>query len=350
MRALCALIAAGIMSSGSLWAQSVQVGFEAVEGFHAGDQLQGTGWSVVGGSQAVITDQEKADGSQSLKIEAGSPAAEVQFAGSVASGTGVRFIDLSIKPVGMSPETAQTGLSAWGSEMGFVKGSDGKIQIAAMRETGGPSEMIATTLQSGTDDAANNWIRLTVRQDLTARTWDVYVDGKLSAIDLPLSGEGAGALAVFGSETAPTYLDKITVGDANPLFADLDKDGMPDAWEVANGLNRSVNDRNGDWNSNGVSNIADFMADPAINGNLPKSQRNEVIYVDNLNGNDANSGSVSYQVGGDGPKATIKAAMEAALRGAVIVILPGNGVYVEGSRGEPTKPLTIKTVDPITIK
>ena len=45
----------------------------------------------------------------------------------------------------------------------------------------------------------------------------------------------------------------------NPLFTDADKDGMPDSWETANGLNTSADDRHSD----GVTNIEEYFAGTA---------------------------------------------------------------------------------------
>ncbi len=66
--------------------------------------------------------------------------------------------------------------------------------------------------------------------------------------------------------------------------------------------------------------------------------------MDNLSGDDSFSGKVSYVIGADGPKRTLKAAMAAAPSGAVIILQKGTGIYDEGSRGVLGKELTIKTI------
>ena len=43
------------------------------------------------------------------------------------------------------------------------------------------------------------------------------------------------------------------------FWADADNDGIPDAWEADNGLDRTVNDRNQDLDNDGCSNLTEFI-------------------------------------------------------------------------------------------
>ena len=43
------------------------------------------------------------------------------------------------------------------------------------------------------------------------------------------------------------------------FWADADNDGIPDAWEADNGLDRTVNDRNQDLDKDGCSNLTEFI-------------------------------------------------------------------------------------------
>jgi hypothetical protein len=55
--------------------------------------------------------------------------------------------------------------------------------------------------------------------------------------------------------------------------SDTDGDGMPDAWEVAHGLNPNLNDANSDPDGDGISNVTEFQRDTDphdfYNGNTP---------------------------------------------------------------------------------
>jgi hypothetical protein len=68
---------------------------------------------------------------------------------------------------------------------------------------------------------------------------------------------------VTGHASAATYVDDVVAQSANPLFTDFDKDGMPDSWETANGLNTAADDRNSDHDSDGVTNIEEYFAGTA---------------------------------------------------------------------------------------
>jgi len=43
------------------------------------------------------------------------------------------------------------------------------------------------------------------------------------------------------------------------FWADEDQDGIPDTWEVDNGLDPKVNDRNQDPDKDGCSNLTEFI-------------------------------------------------------------------------------------------
>ena len=74
---------------------------------------------------------------------------------------------------------------------------------------------------------------------------------------------------------------------------DTDRDGMPDAWETANGFNpNDPSDRNGDANTNGYSNLEEY-----INGLLDRSEL--IVQVDGSRGGTLDpSGDVIVPYGG----------------------------------------------------
>ena len=332
-------------------APPISIGFEESEGFTVGSGIEEIeGWSSGDKGDGVITREDCLFGEQSLKIEANERAVEIGYLGASVPQAGVRFIELAVKPVPIVAENATATLNLWGSKIGFVRGDDDTIYIHLPEGTNGERKAgsIATLARADVEGQSGPWLHLVLRQDLATAKWDLYLDGKPVAVDL-LMARPEGSLRINVGAYEAMHLDGIGIGTENPLFTDSDGDGMPDAYEVAHRLNPHLDDRNGDRDGDGISNIDEFLAGtpPNVVGSVSAGQ---ILYVDNVIGNDANSG-FSYQPGGhDGPKASIKAAMAAAKNGAVIVVMPGSGVYDEGSRSAKGKRITIRSVKPIIIK
>ncbi len=327
----------------------IVVGFEASEGYLGGSAIEAMeGWSISEEARGAITEEDFLFGEQSLRIEAGETSVGVEYWAEEIPQQGVRFIEASVKPIPGEGEEALISLSLWGSEVRFTQGVGPAIELQLPGNE--PPETISIPVGDGNDGEgpAVPWVSLVVRQDLQAGTWDLFLNGELIAIDLGLvESNDSLQLEVGARETI--YLDGLGVGKENPLFPDSDGDGMSDAYEVAHRLNPHANDRNGDRDGDGISNIAEARAGtfPSFPGS---GTPGPILYVDNATGSDANSGKLPHGSGNNGPKFSIKAAMAAAESGTVIVVLPGTGIYNEGSRSANGKRITIRTVQPIIIK
>lgn len=302
------------------------------------DQM--AGWTISG--SATVTAAQSAEGSQSLKIAASGTASRLLVV------PGVRFIDLAILPsygeAGLPGETLNIG----GARLSFIKsGSSG--QITVLSGTLAEGTPVGAPYAVEEDNLGKDWVRVTVREDTTKGTWDLFLDGEPIVFDQAVS-QGTPSFQLANASGEAVYLDTFTESPENPLFKDSDGDGMPDAYEVANGLDPLVNDRDGDLDADGLSNIREMFhgSSPRIAPGGPIL--GSILYVDNKNGSDFHPGKVSYPLGGDGPKASIKAAMEAAQSGDTIVILPGTGTYQESTRGIEGKSLTIRPLSAITIQ
>lgn len=326
--------------------------FEPSEGYSVGQAIETVeGWSASVPNQAIIVTEERASGKQSLRIPAGDNAIEITYdANSEVSKSPVRFLSMSIKPVATDAETAQSVLHAWGSYIGFTLTEGDNIDLVVV--AGESYQAFPTAARQTLGGGADRWLHLTIRQDLQTDTWDLYLDDQLIAIDQPLDEHTRTIFAIYGHMKHPTYLDALAMYINNPLFKDSDSDGIPDAWEIAHGLDPYINDRRTDRNSDGMNNIQNYLRSTRSNLIGTPSETN-ILYVDNVGGNDGNSGKEPFMSRADvsnGPKATLKSAMAVAKDGDTIVILPGTGVYNEGSRDAQGKQLIIKTLGKITIR
>lgn len=316
------------------------------EGFEAPTYQDGQsidkvgGWTVTG--TATVTADQSAEGTQSLKIAASGTLSKL------LAVPELRFIDLAVLPayteVGQPAETLNIG----GAKLSFVEsGSGGQIIVVSGTDTEGLS--VGTSYSIEADNLGKDWVRVTVREDVKKGTWDLFLDGEPTVFDQILAKDNP-SFRLENASGEAVYLDSYTESAENPLFKDSDGDGMPDAYEVANGLNPHIDDRESDLDVDGISNIREMFngSSPGIAGS--GRAFGSILYVDNKNGSDSNAGKSSYAIGGDGPKASIKAAMAAAQSEDMIVIMPGTGVYQEGSSRAEGKQLTIKALANITIK
>ncbi len=310
---------------------------EGFETYQVGQSppLQG-GWS----GDGVISEDEAAEGNQSLKI---APGQSISHPASFSDG--VSFWDFYVLPD--FGDSSETPLNVAGAEIGFTRVEGvGRIMVSSGTSSQTLPQTYSLLPNSG---SVESWIRITVRIDWKQRIWDLFVDGRPVAASVKLGNKSGFSWKAAGTD--PSYLDAIDERRENPIFTDADLDGMPDAEEVAYGMNPFIDDREADIDGDGIKNVDEIFASlSARNGQTLTSALSNRLFVDNLAGDDSFSGKASYVIGSDGPKRTLKAAMSAASSGAVIYVQKGTGVYDEGSRGAQGKELTIKTIGAVTIK
>jgi len=250
-------------------------GFEAIEGYALGSLDQQLGWSVPQGA-ASVTNLEAPAGAQSVVLQPGSTPATIAHTFAATSGESIVYVDFYAKPVAETSVT--TAMFDTGSaRFAFLRnGTSGTLQTFNGNGSGGgtwTSTNFTALLAAG--NQLQDWIRLTARLDFTHQTWDIYANGQMVAADVPFYDKTVTALTSFtvtGDATADTEFDALEIGTTNPLFPDVNNDGIPDAWETLYGLSLSVNDRNLSLAGNGETVVQDYLtgADPtAYNGYLP---------------------------------------------------------------------------------
>src|SRR5690606_22292835 len=107
-----------------------------------------------------------------------------------------------------------------------------------------------------------------------APSWDLYINGKLKAADLGQWDDQVTGFQTFkltGHSHHPLFFDDLALAGENPLFTDADRDGMPDDWELAHGLNPTIDDRSVDSDEDGRTAVEEWMqgSDPRFDDRTP---------------------------------------------------------------------------------
>ena len=241
-----------------------RAGFENAEGYRPGALDGQLGWVVTQGS-AEISGVTASDGLRSLEMKSGPRGAFVSQAFALPDAPAISFVDMFVRPSAAANPTEGTVIEMGGAGIAFVRaGSDGQLRArdAALGAEAWPAAGAAIPLDS--QGVATRWVRITARLNYQTMTWDLYVDGQLALFDLALSytdppPRGLPAISFLGLATLPSFLDFIFIGPENPLFADADHDGMNDAWEIANGLDPTADDRDGDRDGDGLANLQEYL-------------------------------------------------------------------------------------------
>ena len=227
-----------------------------IESFETPTQQAPAAWQVQAGSATVVSGQTGAVGT-SLKLATTLPGqAETRVVRPITGwnqSEPVAFIDFLIKPAA-NPEGSMASVYVNGTQIAFqVPSGSTQGQIWAYHgnddDTTGASEQwlkspASYTISTSTQQATA-FSRLTLRHDYQHKIWDLFVDGKLAAANLGFDGRETNLTSIefYGSDVADLHLDQLQADPSNLLFPDADKDGLPDAWETANGSNPNLYDR-----------------------------------------------------------------------------------------------------------
>jgi Bacterial TSP3 repeat/Alpha/beta hydrolase of unknown function (DUF900) len=240
--------------------------FETGEGYTPGSLAGQQGWKVFNN----IVDVTAADfysGSQSVILPAGNPvpvASNVFPAASDASEP-IVFLDLYAK-LAADPDVNSSAQLL--TDIAWVdlkkEGDRGEVYVfdGDGATTGVGWKGTGYMVPLNVDNQASQWLRFTFRLDFVHQTWDLYANGEMIAADVLSNNPTAIQLSffdIFGCATAAVGLDDIHASYDNPLFKDADKDGMDDVWELAHGLDPTINDRNLDPDGDGLTNVQEFM-------------------------------------------------------------------------------------------
>ena len=163
-----------------------ETGFELEDGFQVGSLLkqEGGGWTVDQGEASIDSDVGRKN-SQALVIKPSEPFGQVSLHLERPRGGTIVFSDFWVKPVAAEGESEEF-VDAEGAITGFFK-IDGKGQFHVLDgngERGGEWKTAGETLFVDESGLIENLVRVTLRQDFGAKTWDLYLDGQLTYADL----------------------------------------------------------------------------------------------------------------------------------------------------------------------
>lgn len=273
----------------------------------------------------------------------------------------VAFGDLWLRPVAEGPTNAATRIDLDGARVGFVlDGAWGRAFVFdGDGQGGGAIGDTGFTFPVGAGGASSNWVRVTVRRDFGSPQFDAWFDGVLYAAAVgPDETNAQTAPALFSleaSESAAAWLDLYSLGPDNPLFADADRDGMPDDFEASRGLNPGADDRAQDFDLDGALNIAEYAMGTAPDdaGSAPDAT-NVMLYVDGVLGDDQFNGLASHPSAAGGPKRTVAAGMGAAdssgLPSTTLVIRESTNAYREQSISPGTNAVILRPTGNVRIQ
>lgn len=238
--------------------------FESTEGYQLGTLNGQLGW-VVSQGLATVSRGVVFDGVQAVEMKPGTRGALITQAFAAPDAPAITFVDLLVHPAAVANPIEGSVFDLGGARIAFVRdGARGQLQARhAVSSAADIWKPAGASVAVDADGVATRWVRITARLNYQALTWDIYVDGQLVLFDLALGyagtpPRGLTAFSVQGLASQPSHFDFLYAGDDNPLFADADHDGMDDAWELASGLDPTIDDRDGDRDGDGLSNIREY--------------------------------------------------------------------------------------------
>lgn len=234
--------------------------FEETEGYTPGPLSTDPWWSFPP-SLSLSIGSSGVTGFQSLNFS-GEEALTLDVNGT--AGTSVVWVDLFSKPVYVDHHELPLYLPMGKTAVtGFVKiNSEGEVYAVDGDGAGGGSWVPSGSRVTLDGYVTPAWVRLTYRLDYTKKTWDLFVDGKMMLVDLGFLDNSANHLSQFSARTHKTIstgLDNFYVGTLNPLYVDTSNDGIPDTWLLDNGLNIYTDQRYGDDDRDGISNLMEYL-------------------------------------------------------------------------------------------
>jgi hypothetical protein len=247
-----------------------EANFDSSGGFALGAAHGQRGWSVEEG-KAVVTDGEGREGTRALRLEPSDPVGSVGLTVATGERGNILYSDLYVRPGATNPEAGAV-MGAEGSFTGFFRIEAGGELYIFNGDGQGGGEWLATGAKFATQDdgSVQDWIRMSLRQDFDQKVWDLFINGKIFRTNLGFwkDAEVAPQEARFtltGHTAVPLWVDDVKIDSDSVAFADADRDGLPDEWEIAQGLDATVANRDEDADSDGLTNAEELVVGTSAN-------------------------------------------------------------------------------------
>lgn len=220
-------------------------GFESSEGFSPGS-LDGQGPWFVDAGTSTVQSTTTAHGSQAVRLDPGAGIG-VSITGAVGA---VVWVDTFVRTSGTANPPDLGSMSARSSVVHFSSTSG----IQALDGNGGGGGSFVST---GVFPDGNAFRRITMRQDYSAREWDIWIDGELKASDLGFKDDSIDRLSGLRQYSEQeAYLDSVSATLLG-IADDADGDGLVDLDEIKfYGTDPYLADTDGDGRSDGDEIIA----------------------------------------------------------------------------------------------
>lgn len=242
------------------------VDFETSEGFATGAFGGQKGW--LGSAGVTISTDGQSNGALGVVIPASSSPGRIDFTPSpTPEAEKIIFANFFARPVAGDAPASSVIFDVAGARVAYLKNeSEGHFYGFNGDGAGnGAWQRIEYDYTVSLDPSTGvaDWMaQFGVRIDLTKKKWDLQIDGLVVAADLGLVDGNVGSVAhftLFGSAAGDVLFDSFSIGAENPAFLDSDKDDMDDSWEEWNGLDRLHDDRDGDPDTDSLTNIHEYI-------------------------------------------------------------------------------------------